>query len=361
MALYLLKYPYRKILLPLAKKMVWMDPDILGYLATLIALVTCFCYIYAPDKPYLLIISIILTLFRMTLNTIDGVIAIERGNLRLKGEIVNALPDRYSDIFIVIGIAMSPLCTPLLGLLGMASMFLVSYSGMLSKAIGAKWQHHGPLGKVERLIFIMIFSVLEYLRLTGKINSFYSHGYFEWLMILFIILGQITVFNRVKAQLKECRKLDWIKYRNINKKIIVIYDSQTGNTEKAAYEAADSLQCDAVKVQNLKNTDLSDYDLVILAVPHLGRRIMPPDMINFLEENHNIKEYALLMTSGLPIKRIFSNKKCIKYFTEKLNKKPLSTINIKGYHSIAKTYKNKPDENDLLDAYLFAAKLYERI
>ena len=74
MALYLLKYPYRKILLPLAKKMKFIDPDILGYLATIVAFGTLFCYIYAIQKPILLIVSIILTLFRMTLNTIDGVI-----------------------------------------------------------------------------------------------------------------------------------------------------------------------------------------------------------------------------------------------------------------------------------------------
>lgn len=361
MALYLLKYPYRKILLPLAKKMKFIDPDILGYLATFVALITAFCYVYAPDRPILLLISVALTLLRMTLNTIDGVIAIERGNLRLKGEIVNALPDRYSDIFILIGIAMSPLCTPFWGIMGMGSMFLVSYTGMLSKAIGANWQHHGPLGKVERLIFIMIFSILEYLQLTGKISKFHSLNYFEWLMILFIILGQITVFNRLIAQLRECRKLDWIKYRNIEKKIIVIYDSQTGNTEKVAKEAADALLCEAVNVKSLNNKDLSEYDLVILSTPHLGRKIMTSDMINFLEDVHNIKEYALLMTSGLPIKRWFSNKKCIKYFNTKLNKKPIDTINIKGYHSIAKTYKNRPNENDMLDAYLFAAKLYERI
>lgn len=361
MALYLLKYPYRKILLPLAKKMKFIDPDILGYLATIVALGTAFCYVYAPNKPELLLISIVLTLFRMTLNTIDGVIAIERGNLRLKGEIVNALPDRYSDIFILIGISMSALCNPFLGILGMSSMFLVSYTGMLSKAIGANWQHHGPLGKVERLILIMIFSVLEYLQLTGKISKLYNVTYFEWLMVLFVVLGQLTVYNRLKAQLKECKKLDWIKYRNLDKKTIVIFDSQTGNTEKVAKETADALCCEIVNVRDVKNSDLSNYDVVILATPHLGRRIMTPDMINFLEENHNIKEYALLMTSGLPIKRWFSNKKCIKYFETKLNKKPILTINLKGYHSIAKTYKNRPNENDLLEAYLFGAKLYERI
>jgi len=361
MALYLLKYPTRKILLPLAKKMKFLDPDILGYLATFVALITAGCYIIAPDKPTYLIYSVILTLFRMMLNTIDGVIAIERGDLRLKGEIVNALPDRYSDIFVLIGIALSPLCTPLLGILGMASMFLVSYTGMLSKAIGASWQHHGPLGKVERLIFIMIFSLLEYFQLTGKIGRIYNHNYFEWLMILFIILGQITVFNRLKAQLRECRKLDWIKYRDITKKIIVLYDSQTGNTQKVAQEAADALTCEIANIKDAPNYNLAEYDLVIFSTPHLGRKIMTENMKNFLENPQKINTYALLTTSGLPIKRWFSDKKCQQYFISKLGGKPIATANIKGFHSIAKTYKNRPNSNDLLDSYLFAAKLYERI
>ncbi len=359
MALYLLKYPYRKILLPLAKKMKFINPDILGYLATFVAFITMFCYIYSPDKPIYLVYSIILTFVRMTLNTIDGVIAIERGNLKLKGEIVNALPDRYSDIFILIGIAASPLCNTILGMAAMGSMFLVSYTGMLSKAIGANWQHHGPLGKVERLIFIMIFSFLQYLQLTGRINNIGNFTYFEWTMIIFVILGQITVYNRLRAQLKECAKLDWIKYRNIDKKVIVVYDSQTGNTQKAAQEAADALNCELVNVKDLQS-DLKEKDLIIFAIPHLGRQITTPDMKKYLENHTDVNNYALLSTSGMPVKRWFSNRRCIKYFSEKLNKKPIATINIKGYHLIAKTYKNHPNETDLLDAYLFAAKAYRK-
>ena len=84
-------------------------------------------------------------------------------------------------------------------------------------------------------------------------------------------------------------------------------------------------------------------------------------MLKFLESNHNIKNYALLFTSGMPVVRMFSNKRCTDYFVNKLNQKPVSTINIKGYHSIAKTYKNRPNEDDLLDAYLFATTTYERL
>ena len=88
---------------------------------------------------------------------------------------------------------------------------------------------------------------------------------------------------------------------------------------------------------------------------------MPENMLKFLESNHNIKNYALLFTSGMPVVRIFSNKRCTDYFVNKLNQKPVLTINIKGYHSIAKTYKNRPNEDDLLDAYLFATTTYERL
>jgi archaetidylinositol phosphate synthase len=357
----MLKFPYRKILLPLAKKLKFINPDVLSYLATVVAFGTMFCYLYAAKIPALLLLSILLTFVRMTLNTIDGVIAIERGNLRLKGEIVNALPDRYSDIFILMGIALSPLCTPWLGMAGMASMFLVSYTGMLSKAIATNWQHHGPLGKVERLILIMIFSLLEYLRLKGIIGSPGIFSWFEWLMLVFVVLGQVTVLRRLCAQLKECRKLDWIKYRQIDKTIAVIYESQTGNTKKVAGEIANACNIEAIEVSAAMDMDLMQYDLIIFAVPHLGRNILPPKTKQLLSKNITVKNYALATTSGAPIVRIFSNKRAIQYFEEKLNKKPLHTINVKGFHVKFKTYKNHPNESDLLDSYLFAVRTLEKI
>ena len=59
--LYALKYPYRKILKPLAQKMKHWNPDYLGYLATFVALGTGICYFAASKIPFLLIISIFLT------------------------------------------------------------------------------------------------------------------------------------------------------------------------------------------------------------------------------------------------------------------------------------------------------------
>lgn len=361
MDMYLLKFPYRKILLPLAKKLKFIDPDIISYAATAVAFITMFCYLLADRNPILLVFSIALTFLRMSLNTIDGVIAIERGNLRLKGEIVNALPDRYSDIFILAGIALCPFCNPTLGIIGLSSMFLVSYTGMMGKALGVEWQHHGPLGKVERLILIMIFSFLQYLNLTGKISALtlFNHTltYFELCMIVFAVLAQVTVFNRLKGQLRQINKLEWQKYRDLNQKTIVIYDSITGNTKKVADEIAESLSTKCINAKEAINLDFSTFDLVVFATPNLGRKRTTPAMQELLDKNTTIKKYALAITSGMPLYRLISAPKCIKYFEEKLNKKPIATINIKGYHTIAKTYAGRPNQNDLLNAYLFATKL----
>jgi len=195
--------------MPLAKVLKGVNPDMLSYLAVIVALFTGICFYYAVCNPILLLLAVFLTFLRMTLNTLDGIIAIERGNLRLEGEIVNALPDRYSDILVMLGIAFSYYCNIYIGTIAAISVLLVSYSGMLGKAIGVSWQHDGPLGKVERLILIMIASILQFvLALKGSdyITVFsFRVTIMEVLMIWFIIASQITIFNRVKGAVKEIR------------------------------------------------------------------------------------------------------------------------------------------------------------
>lgn len=149
----------------------------------------------------------------MTLNTLDGVVAIQRGDdNKIHGKIINALPDRYGDIFIVGGILLSPICSDFIGLLGLGTMFLVSYSGMLGKALGVSWQGHGPLDKVERLFLLIIFAYLQYLGYTNGAPfvqvAGYNLSYLEICMIIFFVLGQITVLRRVGGIYKEDKDLE---------------------------------------------------------------------------------------------------------------------------------------------------------
>ena len=110
-------------------------------------------------------------------------------------------------LFIVGGILLSPLCHELIGLLGLGTMFLVSYSGMLGKALGVSWQGHGPLDKVERLFLLIICSILQYIGYTKSEPTVqwlgYNLSYLEMCMIVFFIFGQITVLRRVRGIYRE--------------------------------------------------------------------------------------------------------------------------------------------------------------
>jgi len=162
MGLYILKFGFRRFLAPLLALCKNVNPDIISYLALVVSLFTGIFFYSSQNNPSLLLWAIGLILLRMVLNTLDGMIAIEQKKSSPQGEIVNALPDRYSDIFTVAGIVFLPDINIYLGVFALVSVLLVSYTGMLAKAIGLNWQHQGPLGKVERLISIMLFSLGQF-------------------------------------------------------------------------------------------------------------------------------------------------------------------------------------------------------
>ncbi len=366
MDLYLLKYPYRKILLPLAQKVKFIHPDVLSYLATIVSLITGLTYYFAAHEPILLIWAVGLIFFRMTLNTIDGVIAIERGNLTLKGEIVNALPDRYSDIFLLMGISFSNFCRPELGFFAMASMFLVSYTGILGKALGVEWQHHGPLGKVERLVLVMIFTLLQYLRRDLVDPGFYIVGFhfqpLECCMVLFVVLGQWSVVNRLKGMLRQIRRKEWDEKerQNFNSKVSVLYESRTGNTYKIAEQLATSMNAKLINAHEDSVHEIEKADLVIFCTPNI--RAKPAEHIKqLLQMQIKVKQYAVFVTFGMPVWGQISKEMNFRYFRKMLGKKALGVSACKGFHAKYKTYKGHPNTIELNNAYLFGIWLARQL
>ena len=208
MSLHQFKYPFRNLLMPIGQKLSFIHPDVFSWMAVGITFLTGLCFYYGAKNPTLFLGVIVLTLLRMTFNTFDGLLACIRGDdKKIHGKIINALPDRYGDCFVVGGIALSPLCSPLIGLMGLCTMFLVSYSGMLSKALGFNWQTCGPLDKVQRLVLMMVFALAQWIGYAYKapfVNiGNISLSYLDICMIVFFVLGQITVLRRVKCLNQE--------------------------------------------------------------------------------------------------------------------------------------------------------------
>ena len=361
MGLYLLKFPYRRVLGPLARRLRWLDPDIVSYAAVPVAAATGWCFYRAAEHPSLLLWAVALTFVRMTLNTLDGLLAMARGRLTLSGEIVNALPDRYADLLVLAGIALSPLCAAWLGMAAIGSMCLVSYCGMLGKAVGVSWQHHGPLGKVERLLILMAAAIAQYLALRGGDASGWlgvRATPMEWAMVLFVVLGQICVLNRLRGQLGEIRRKEAREHlgpvRNAGR-ALVVFDSVSGNTRLVAEQIAAGLGCAAAPIAQAG--DLSRYELVVVGSPTHRTRPTEPLRRWLRQSGAAPARLAVFTTFGMPLWGAISAPRCLRAMGQACGARPVARFRCPGFHARYRTYRGRPNETDLVAAFLFGLKL----
>ncbi len=354
-----MKYPYRKVLLPAAGLLGGVHPDILSYAGAAAGLLAGICFWQAGVLPWLLLLAVGLTVLRMTLNTLDGVVAIRGGyDTWLHGEIVNALPDRYADVFFVIGIGLSSYCAVGWGAAGLASMFLVSYTGMLGKAVGVRWQHQGPLGKVERLLLVMVFSLIQYVVGDGTLCTVAGIALtpLEACMVLYVLLGQATVYNRVRGIVREINRLEWPRKRPGDPawRCLVVYASRTGNTEKAAREIAAALGADLQPVDTAG--DPGGYDLVVYGSPSI-RGYPEPALQAYLKRHRTPEHYAVFFTYGAPLWGPLSVRRAAAWIRDILGRRPRAAFRCRGRHAKFGTFRNHPNGEDLLRAYLFGRRL----
>ncbi len=336
LGLYTTKFTVRKYFKKIFDYMSIIHPDIISYSALPIALITGILFYFSFYHSFLLIINIFLILIRMFLNTADGVVAMNRNRRSLLGEIVNALPDRYSDIFTVAGIALCPSMNPLLGISAISSMFLVSYTGMLGKALGMSWRHEGPLGKVERLALIMAFSVLQYFVPAFRILG---QDPMAILLILFCILGIFTVFNRIRMTTNE---ITVHENKDIFTNIAVFYDSQTGNTELIAKSLSSSLQCECIKMDETNN---APYELMIICSPNI-RNAVSAKANKFLSSTH--VPYILVMSYGVPLWGIIGSFIASRKIYKRNTLSPLSLYTVPGKHYKFPFFKTHPTNDDII-------------
>jgi len=352
MGLYRTKFFARKVFKNIFESMAFLYPDFISYLAVAVSFVAGVLFYYSRANPHLLVFCIILILLRMFLNTADGVVAKIRKRESLLGEIVNAFPDRYSDIFTLAGIALAGYANYWIGIGAISSMFLVSYSGMLGKAIGLSWRHEGPLGKVERLAILILFSLLQ---LIFKGKTFWDLYPLAWALIVFIVFGQWTVLNRIRKTYTEIQDKE---LSPPEKKTLILFDSYTGNTKKVAKQIAKAVNGEAVPVK--EKPSLRGYDFIFIG--SLDRKAKPtPKIIDFLKRRKFNKPYGIFITYGVPVWGPISSKMCVKRLQEVIGRKARGFFFCKGKHYRFPFYKGHPDEEELLSARVFGLRLLKKV
>ncbi len=187
MGLYSIKPAFRQLLRGLLPWLKPVHPDVLTWAAVACSLGCGVLFSFASRNRWFFLLIPFLFFVRIALNALDGLLAQETGKARPFGEVLNELTDRLSDAAILLGLAYSPLASAARVLPVLAVVLISSTVGIIGKAVGVGRQYGGVLGKADRMLWLGLACIL----------AFFGLDYFERLLALFLVLGTVTVLQRV--------------------------------------------------------------------------------------------------------------------------------------------------------------------
>ncbi len=111
----------------------------------------------------LLFLPVALLVFASGLfDVLDGAVARTTGRASRRGDFLDHVFDRYADVLIVVGIAVSGFANPVLALLALVSLLLTSYMGTQAQALGVGRIYAGLLSRADRLVVLALAAFLEF-------------------------------------------------------------------------------------------------------------------------------------------------------------------------------------------------------
>jgi len=140
-----------------------ISPDTISYLSIVAALVAAVCFWWSEEIRWLLIVAPLFCFLRLWFNMLDGMVAVAANKASRRGELLNDLPDRVSDIVIFVGLAHSGWMNPFLGYWAAILAVLTAYAGLFGQALLGQREFSGIMSKPWRMVAVSIGSWLTFL------------------------------------------------------------------------------------------------------------------------------------------------------------------------------------------------------
>jgi phosphatidylglycerophosphate synthase len=135
-----------------------IHPDAISYASIGAALLAGGCFVISSRWAIGLLIAPLFCFLRLWFNMLDGIVAVAGKTASKRGEILNDLPDRISDVIIFVGVAHSGWCNPFLGYWAAIFALLTAYVGMFGQAVGGRREFGGVMSKPWRMVVICVAS-----------------------------------------------------------------------------------------------------------------------------------------------------------------------------------------------------------
>jgi archaetidylinositol phosphate synthase len=172
-----------------------VTPNLLTAAALLFALVAALAFgLASADRPWLLLAGAAAVGLNAVLDGLDGRLARLTNSATKRGDYLDHVVDRYADVAILLGLALSPLGSLRWGLFAIVGTFLTSYMGTQAQAIGLKRDYGGWLGRADRLVILTVVPALTFGALTLGLALPFDP--ITAMLVYFAIVGNITAIQR---------------------------------------------------------------------------------------------------------------------------------------------------------------------
>ena len=157
-----------------------------------------------PDR-VLLLIAAPLILIRLLANMFDGMVAVESGTTSNVGEVFNEIPDRISDVAVLVGAGYAVGGDPVLGFAAACVAVMTAYVRAAMKVAGTTNDYSGPMAKQQRMWSIIVPALYLGIAPASWTPTWGPDGDWGLLAIALIIVsvgGAITIVSRTVRGLR---------------------------------------------------------------------------------------------------------------------------------------------------------------
>jgi len=177
-----------------------ISANVLSGIAMLCAILAGICFYQSSPSadlviPWLLLASLFILLNGL-FDALDGKIAKMTNTASKAGDFLDHALDRYADVFIVGGLALSGWCDLRIGFFALIGVLLTSYMGTQAQAVGCPRLYAGLLGRADRLVLLAVAPVVQHVLFQMQIITLYGLTLLDWVLVYIAIMGNITALQR---------------------------------------------------------------------------------------------------------------------------------------------------------------------
>jgi len=176
-----------------------VNPNYLSLASLVVAIVAALLYVF--EQEHFLLLAAIAVLVSGLFDAVDGEVARISSKASKRGDFVDHVIDRYSDVIILGAIALSPHCPVSFGLFAVIGVLLASYMGTQAQALGLSREYRGILGRADRITVLVAVTLIQYFFQLGgseAMEDIFDYSLIAWMMVYFGLAGNITALQRAR-------------------------------------------------------------------------------------------------------------------------------------------------------------------